>query len=388
MFIALRELRRSIGRFLLLTGAVALLVLLLLFFQSVAGALTLGITGGVENNSADVLVYSDRARQNPAASFLSADAAPAVARVAGVGRVAEVGRATVGAAVPVRGPSAEEATAEGEAGEDVVVVGLGDLSFGGPDRLDEGRRAETDGEAVFSGSSLSDGFEVGDVVLVEGVELTVVGRSDDAAFDVSPTFYVPTAALAEIVTSRAGAPVDAPISWLAVEAADGVDPADVAAEVNALGFTGPDGAGIEALERSAAAGALPGADQITQSFGILYLLLFIVVTIVTGVFFLILTVQKQRSLVLLRAVGASRWDVVKPVLAQVAIVVLGGCAVGVAAAAGLLRLAQDVFGSSLDPRTTVATVAFLFVLAILASLGAIRRVLAIDPLEATTSGTI
>ncbi len=88
---------------------------------------------------------------------------------------------------------------------------------------------------------------------------------------------------------------------------------------------------------------LPGAGQITQSFGILYLLLFVVVTIVTGVFFLILTVQKSDALVLLRAVDASRADVVRPVLIQVVIIV---------------------------------------------GLGAIRRVLNVDPVPATTKAGI
>jgi putative ABC transport system permease protein len=42
MFVAFKEIRRSLGRFSLLTMAVALLVLLLLFFQAVAGTLTAG----------------------------------------------------------------------------------------------------------------------------------------------------------------------------------------------------------------------------------------------------------------------------------------------------------------------------------------------------------
>ena len=56
MFVATREIRRSLGRFALLTGAVALLVVLLLFFQAVSGTLTSGLTGGFESTSADVLV--------------------------------------------------------------------------------------------------------------------------------------------------------------------------------------------------------------------------------------------------------------------------------------------------------------------------------------------
>ncbi|MEL6982297.1 MAG: FtsX-like permease family protein, partial [Actinomycetota bacterium] len=113
-----------------------------------------------------------------------------------------------------------------------------------------------------------------------------------------------------------------------------------------------------------------------------------VVTIVTGVFFLILTVQKQRSLVLFRAIGAGRRDVVAPVLIQVLFVVGIGCLLGTLVAGLLLNAARETFGSALDPRTTVLTIGFLLILGVLASVGAVRRVLAIDPIEATTAGTV
>lgn len=365
MFIAVREIRRSIGRFALLTGAVALLVILLLFFQAVAGSLTLGLTGGIENNSAEVIVYSDRARSNPAASFLPPGTGDAVAAVDGVAAVSEVGRLATDAA-----------------GEDVVVIGVADATFGGPADLADGRRAQAAGEAVVSSSSLSTSFEIGQRVTAAGVELTVVGTADDAAFDVSPTFYVRFDDYEAMVAERSGAAEGpAPVSWIAVEAADGVEPAELAAVIGAL-------PGLDALERDRAVAELPGVGQITQSFTILYLLLFIVVTIVTGVFFLILTVQKQRSLVLFRAIGAGPRDVVTPVLVQVLAVVGIGCLLGTAVAALLLNAAQDTFGSTLDPRTTILTIGFLLVLGALASIGAVRRVLAIDPIEATTAGTV
>ena len=141
--------------------------------------------------------------------------------------------------------------------------------------------------------------------------------------------------------------------------------------------------GIEALDRATAVYALPGVGQITQSFSILYLLLYIVVTIVTGVFFLILTVQKRTALVLFRAMGASSRDIVTMVLIQVVVVVGLGAVVGSSVTAGLLSLTSDTFGASLGAATTATTIAAIVALGLLASTGALRRVLAIDPVEAT-----
>jgi putative ABC transport system permease protein len=372
VFLALREMRRSPGRFGLLTGAVALLVVLLLFFQAVAGSLTTGLTGALDNNEADVVVYSDRARRNPAASFLPAQTEGLVMMVAGVDRAAAVGR----------GSFATDAGLDPDAVEDVVVVGLTDPGFGGPEELDDGRGARARGEAVLGSASLATSYDLGEVVRIEGIELSIVGIARDASFDVSPTLYVLFADYEALTRSRAGAMVEAPVSWIAVAASDGIS-----SEVLAERIT-EDVAGVDALDRATAAGELPGVGQVTRSFSILYLLLFIVVTIVTGVFFLILTVQKQQSLVLLRAMGANRSDIAAPVLFEVVTVVGLGAATGVMAAGALLWAARDTFGSDLDPRTTLLTVGFVVLLGVVASLGAVRRVLAVDPLEATRAEVI
>ena len=58
MRLALAEIRRAKLRFGLLIGAVALLVFLILFQQTLAGALLGSFTDGLANQSAQVLVFS------------------------------------------------------------------------------------------------------------------------------------------------------------------------------------------------------------------------------------------------------------------------------------------------------------------------------------------
>lgn len=369
MFVAFREIRRSLGRFTLLTLAVALLVLLLLFFQAVAGTLTTGLTGGLESASADVLVYDREARRNPATSVLS----PSV--------LAEVEAAADVVAVSPIGLSVFTGSTGGEE-IDVQLVGGDPTGPSLPAELADGRAPGAPGEAVFSGSSFDESLEIGRQVTVEGVVFEVVGTADDAAFNVLPTLYVDFEDYATAVRTRAGAPIDVAPSLIGVRVGQGADPASVAASLTGSVE------GIEALDRQSAVDSLPGVGQVTQSFAILYLLLYIVVTIVTGVFFLILTVQKKDALILLRAVGAGSRDIIGSVLVQVVVVVGLGALIGAAVTAGLLTLTRDVFGSGLEPTTAVTTVVVILVLGLLASIGAVRRVLAIDPVEATTTGGI
>ena len=68
----------------------ALLVLLLLVFQAVAGTLTAELTGAVAGQDGDVVVYADSARRSPQASVLEPDAIDRVAAVDGVTAAAGV----------------------------------------------------------------------------------------------------------------------------------------------------------------------------------------------------------------------------------------------------------------------------------------------------------
>lgn len=369
MFVAFKEIRRSLGRFSLLTSAVALLVLLLLFFQAVAGTLTSGLTGGLESTSAEVLVYDEQARGNPATSIL----APQVQ--------AEVAAADDVVATSPIGLSVFTATTAG-AETDVQLVGGDPSGPSFPADLADGRLPDAQGEALFSGSSFDDPIEIGQRVTVEGVVVEVVGTADGAAFNVLPTLYVPFEDYVTASQARAGTPITVAPSLIGVTVPDGADPVAVARSLT------DSIDGIEALDRSSAVDALPGVGQITQSFLILYVLLYVVVTIVTGVFFLILTVQKKDALVLLRAVGASSLDVTSSVLIQVLVVVGFGALLGTMVAAALLALTSDVFGAALSPTTTATTVGVIVVLGLVASVGAVRRVLAIDPVNATTTGGI
>lgn len=366
MYVALKEVRRSLGRFTLLSMAVALLVILLLFFQAVAGTLTSGITGGLDSSAADVLIYDERARQNPASSVIPDGIDALVASNDDVTAVAPIGLSVFTGSV---------AGVE----TDLQLVGGDPAGPSVPAVISSGRLPEGNGEALFSGSAFDDPIEIGEVVTVEGVDLEVVGVADDAAFNVLPTLYITFDDYTAATQSRVGAPIAVAPSLLGVSVADGADATVVAA---ALTESIPE---IEALERSAAVDALPGVSSITQSFNILYLLLYIVVAIVTGVFFLILTVQKQDALVLMRAVGASSGDIVGSVIVQVLFVVGAGSLIGTVVTGGLLSVTRDVFGASLNPTTTAISVGLIILLGLLASMGAVRRVLAIDPVQATVA---
>ncbi len=157
-------------------------------------------------------------------------------------------------------------------------------------------------------------------------------------------------------------------------------PAELATRINDAS------ADADALTRSQAADASPGVSQVKQSFQLIFLLFALVVPLVTGLFFLIITLQKSRSLTLLRAIGAPASVLVRSLLVQVLIIIGGGIVLGTLL---FVPLSQATLGSlslSFDPRAVLLWAALLLVLGLVSAVAAARRVLAIDPIEATTGG--
>jgi putative ABC transport system permease protein len=169
---------------------------------------------------------------------------------------------------------------------------------------------------------------------------------------------------------------------LGVAPADGVSDEQVVASINDQSLE------LDALTRSDAAAETPGVAQVQQSFNIIFLLYALVVPFVTGLFFLIVTFQKADALTLLRAIGAPARRLVAALLIQVVLIVLAGLAIGTLL---YYPLSQQQLGG-LDLKFETFAVVFwsvlLLVLSVGSSLLAARRVLAIDPVEATTGAGV
>ncbi|MEI8001283.1 MAG: FtsX-like permease family protein [Actinomycetes bacterium] len=368
MRLAFREITRARLRFGLLSGAAGLLVFLILFQSTLLSTLLSFFSGALQHQSAAVVVYNADARKNPEGSVLPTATVDAVAAVDGVARAEPFGVDTM--------------TARAGGKElDVAVLGYVLGGPGAPTDVVEGRRPRSDGEGVASDIDADRGFALGDTVRVVGPDgtypITIVGRAHDIRFSVNPGVFVSYATFE--AASRVKNPDALAVlpSMVAVSVERGADPITVAARIDR---TVP---GVDALDRDAAVQSLPGVSAVKISFNIIQGLAFVVVTMVVGIFFVILTVQKAAALTLLRAIGAPTATLVRSLLVQVVLVMVAAIVVGTA----LLTLAS--LGSSakfpieVDPGVVLTRGAVLLVLALLASLASIRRVLRIDPIAAT-----
>ncbi|MCZ4589807.1 peptide ABC transporter permease [Rhodococcus opacus] len=363
MFLASREIRRAPVRFGLLAGAIGLLMFLVFFQQTLASSLLNSFTGALQNQSGTVLVYSSEARNSLEASVLSPEIAAKVAAVPGVGQLGSLGEATM------------TLLAKGQQ-IDVAVIGAEAGKPGQPTKLISGRLATAPGEGVASSEARS--FALGDTVTTAagGSPVTIVGLTGQSQFNVQPTLFV---TFDTFTALRKAANPDATMvlpSAVAVIPSSGVGPKALAAAINA---TVPQ---VTALSRSDAVANAPGVSSTQGSFAIVLALAVVVVALVTGFFFLILTVQKTAALTLLRAVGAPASYLVRGLIQQV-VLVLG---VALLVAVGLLVTATAVANTGLplaiDPRALVISTVVVVGLSLLGVAVSVWRVLRIDPFQA------
>ena len=379
MFLAFKEMSRSKVRFALLIAAIGLLVFLILFQQSLQNGLINGFIGAIRDQNAPVLVYSVDGQRILQGSVITPEMEAQVRAAEGVGDVGPIAQGTF--------TGQPSGNADGETFDTTLIgyeLGPDGDGIGAPTTLIEGTLPTADNEGVVSDADVPLGYDIGDVVtlLPGGKQIEIVGIAEDIQLNVAPTIFTSYATYLDAVKSvnpDAGTPLP---NVLGVVPADGYTPDEVVTSINDQSLD------LDALTREDAAAKTPGVAQVQQSFNIIFLLYGLVVPCVTGLFFLIVTFQKANSLTLLRAIGAPAGRLVSSLLIQVVVIVGAGLLVGTLLYYPLSQ--QSLGGISLRFETTAVVFwsVLLMSLAVLSSLFAARRVLKIDPIEATTGAGV
>ncbi len=370
MFLAFTEMSRAKVRFGLLTAALGMLVFLILFQTSLQNGLLTSFVGAIRNQTAPVLVYSVDGQRVIQGSFITPDLEQLTVDADGVGDVGRIGQGTFSAT-----------DADGTL-TDVTVLGYEDESLGAPAELVEGRYPEAAGEAVGSSNDADAGFGLDDTIVVQpgGYEITIVGLADDVQLNAGATLFVTYDDYVDAVKSvnpDAGDPLP---NVLAVAPADGVTDDEVVASINGQSTD------LDALTKDDAADETPGVAQVQQSFQVIFLLYGLVIPCVTGLFFLIITFQKAGALTLLRAIGAPARRLVSSLLLQAVVIVVAGYLIGLALYYPLSQRRLGGIQLRFESTAVVVWAVLLLILGIGSSLISARRVLKIDPIEATTGG--
>ena len=320
-YLALKEVFRNKGRFLLVSLVIALITLLVLFIAALGEGLANGNRQYVANLDADLVVFLEKSDYIISASRLDTNTIRSVRRVDGV---ADAGPIYTSSTEIV---STEEPLKVSLLGAEAGRPGMPPILEGRDFRGGEARETVID-----RGVAIRRGIKVGDEIIIrstQGVEdeffrLTVVGLVDGQSYFFQPTIFVPPATW-ERIRPQSDADLNSDTAYPNIIAAKLTDPsqADVMQERLMASVKN-----IEVTDIETTINNIPGysAQQGTvQTQGFFTLLIGV---LVIGGFFQIQILQKVPQIGVLKAIGSSNGVVGWSSVIQIIIVTAFGVGLG------------------------------------------------------------
>jgi len=380
--LALKEVWRNRGRFLLFSLVVALITILVLFVAGLGEGLGSGNREYLERLNAELIAYEDTARLSIASSRIGCEKRREIRRVEGVREVGSVGFASV--SIPM-GDEAEPldisliGVEPGKPGEPPVVTGQG-LA-----------RRSADEALIDRTVALMTKLQVGDRLTIRSVQgnedqfydLEVIGISDSRKYGLRPSVTVPIVTWDGIRPKAAVGPgEDEPAcNVVAVQLEDPtqLEPMRQLLQTQV--------SGIEAVDRKTAYENTPGytAQQSTLNTQNGFALL--IGVLVIGGFFQIQTLQKVPQIGMLKAIGTPNPIVAMAAIIQIVVVTLLGVVIGSLATFGLALVFPPNIPIVFEPRSGAMAVASILVMGPVGGLVSIRHSLRVEPLIALGLGS-
>ena len=366
MRLSVLHLRRQPWRHLLLVAVVALLATLLFVLVTIRGTLVDSLSGAVASADADLVAISEGVQGSLQGSRVSPIDVRSAAGVAGVRTVEPVGELRMRADV-------------GDGPVDVSLWGAHADGPGPPGSLVAGRMPRAGDEAVVDVADRSRGYDVGAHVVLDGVEgeLEVVGLVEGSRSGGLATLFTTYPGWSAVVAQRFSEADAIRPNAVAIRTEPSVEVAAVAAEIERR-------TDLEVREPAAAAARLPGIADIERSLSLVGGVALGGILLVVASFFSVTIAQRERSLAVMRATGASTTRLVGMVAAEALVVSIVGIAVAVGAVVAMGVAAPPTF--PLAPRGTslVWLSTAVLVAAVLAALVPTYRIGRVDlrgPLE-------
>jgi len=363
MNLAVAELRRAKGRFAAITGALSLIVFLVLVLGALGDGLFYGGTGAVRSSTAQAYAFSEDAQASLTRSQLSRADESALEAEDGITQATPIGVLIT------------STTSVG--GADVVVMGYVPEAdpAGVPRTVVAGRLptpAQPDGAAVDE-SLAEQGLGLGSSVTVGGVAVPVVGVVADAQYQGLSTVWTGLDAFGRMRDATrpelAGQPLQPQVLGLAVAA--GVAPASLAAPP-----------GVVILDTQEAYLSIPGIREQRSSLNAIIYASLAVAGLVVALFFAVVVLEKRELFAALKALGARTSTLGGGVVLQALGATAAAVVVGSLLARGLGLVLPGDIPFLFRAQTLVVSGLLTVTAGVLGALLSLRRISRIDPATA------
>ncbi len=361
--LAIKEIRRSKGKFAAIVAALSLIVFLVLVLGSLADGLFYGATGAVRTTTATAYAFSEDAEGSLVRSRLDESEVAKAAKAPGVTAAGPVGVLLTGGTGP-DGPI------------DLAVFGIEPGGPGSPTQVSQGRLPSPgeNGVAAVDERLQDSGVTLGSTISVGDAKAEVVGFVKDASYQLQPSAWttVPTwRAMRDAVRPELRGQPTA-INAIALET-------DAGANLTAIADAIPGTTVLSAVETGL---AIPGVEQQSSTLNSIIYTTLAVAALVVALFFALVVLEKRELFASLKAVGASTARLGAGVILQAAGASVAGVIIGTIVARAFGLIIPEQVPVLFRTETLITIAIFTVVAGIVGALFSLRRIAKIDPATA------
>jgi putative ABC transport system permease protein len=385
--LAFSEIWRNRGRYLLFSGVVALITVLILFISALGEGLGSGNREYLEKLNGELIVYEDTARLSIPSSRLDCTKRSVIRSIEGVEDVGTVGFASVSV---LSTNMVVEMMMGGYA--DVSFIGVEPGKPGEPPVL-AGRglqRRAADEVLIDRSVALVTGLDVGGQLIVRSpqanedqfYQLTVVGITGSHKYGIRSSIFVPLLTWDKIrPQSVVGGGSGTPACNVAIVKLE--DPSQLET-MRAVLRTRV--GGIEAVDRQTAYENVPGYTEQQSTLATQNAFALLIGMLVIGGFFQIQTLQKVPQIGMLKAIGTPNLVVALANVIQIVAITLVGILLGSLVTFGLALIFPPNIPLVFELESGLTTVLTIFSIGPIGGLVSIRYSLRVEPLTALGLG--
>ncbi|GFN32959.1 ABC transporter permease [Paenibacillus xylaniclasticus] len=367
MFLALKELKHSKTRFLMIAIIFVLIAWLVFILSGLGNGLSTLAASTFKNMKADYVVFQQGSKASMSKSLLSNELTAKVAEMPNVKAASPMG---VSMASAIKGNSTSN-----EDKVDIAIIGIVPGSFLEPKTVEgEGLTADNITSVIVNDTLKDEGFKLGDTFQLDGSpeSLTIVGFVKDQTYNHVASVFTPIKEWQKMAFAAPGSDkgVADPVNAIMLQGS--INPQDIDAQLS----------DTDTVTRAAAVQGMPGYKEENGTILMMLAFLLAISAFVLGVFFYVLTLQKSNQFGIMKAIGAKNSFLYKAVVSQVFVISLASIIVGVILTYGTAAIMPEGMPFALDVTLVVAYSIGLLVISLLSSLASVRMISKIDPLKA------
>ncbi|MCM1499723.1 MAG: ABC transporter permease [Clostridium sp.] len=357
MKLAWKELIYNKKKYILIELIIVLLVFMVLFLSGLVEGLGRAVTSGIEDMDADYFLLSDSAESLITVSDLDMDVYAQAAK-------------QTGAELAVLDIQRMYLTKAGETEKlNITYFAMESGSFLEPD-VEEGTQlgdADVNNPIILDDDYKTEGIETGDIVedSSTGMEFTVIGFAKDQMYGHTSVGFITTDTYQELRTLLN--PLYEPTCHAV--AIRGTDIENIQIE------------GAEVIAKADIIENIPSYKAEHMTITMIIWVLVVVTAVVIGVFYYILTLQKQKQFGVMKAIGVEMKQLAGMVTSQVCMIAVFGAVIAAALTYGMAAALPQAMPFYLKNENVCILLVVFILISVASSLISIRNIVKVDPMK-------